>query len=139
MLGRQIVMPKVRSRLLAVVVSMYVIGAASYAWGLWRNGLVGVLLLSGAPGYVLAAHWFVALAAGPFGCVQLWRGRPSGRIACIAVVVSGLVLDVVLYLLADAGQWLAQLPSITPKTAMLLLLAFGLREQRHKLSDATAA
>jgi len=132
-------MPKGRSRVLALIVAMYVAGAASYAWSLWRNGLVGVLLLTGAPGYLLVAYWLVALAVGPFGSLQLWRQRRSGQIASIVVVVSGLALDIALYLLADVRQWLAHLPSLTVKSTILLLLVYGLREAKPRVSDMTAA
>ena len=127
-----------RRRVLATIVGMYVVGAASVAWRLWRNGLLGVLLYTGASGYVLLGYWFIALTIGLFGCVQLWRGHQSGRVASVFFVGCGIACDVGLYLLADAGG-AGQLPSAGVRGALLVALVFALPGSGQGVAKAAAA
>src|SRR5215471_17802317 len=120
--------PVLRSRVLTLIVATYVVDAAVYVWRLWGNGVIGGLLVTGAPGFLLVNYWAIALSVGPIACIRLWRRNRTGLTAAIVVVGCGLTLDMSLYLLADAGQWSAPLSSVLARIGVILFLVYALRD-----------
>jgi hypothetical protein len=131
--------PTVRSTLPIVIVATYVIDAAFYVWRLGDDELIDLVLVTGAPGYLLAGYWAVALTVGPLACVQLWRRHRAGLTGSIVVVGGGLALDVSSYLFADARLWTAQLPSALARIGVILFLLYALRDPSQEVSKAPAA
>jgi hypothetical protein len=66
-------------RILAIAVWFAIIGTLLLVWRIWRVGTLGVLMASGIFGLITVLGWIFTMVAGPFGAVQLWRLRESGR------------------------------------------------------------
>lgn len=105
---------------LRLVATLAVLSVMTTAVFVFRIGAAGLeaLLVTGTFGLITIIGWAVTLAVGPVAAIQLYRLRPSGRIA--AAVLFGTML--VYYIVGLFAFRESEAPA-TPVVALCVLLS----------------
>jgi hypothetical protein len=118
---------KIILRILALFIAAAVFTTALFVLHLLVQHASDLASVARRPPFIISfAGWALILLLGPFAAVQLWRLRPSGRIATMALLASAVCyyLTGLIFLRSPNAQPGPIILYITCNLAVFILLCF---------------